>query len=173
MAGAPVSGTRGGDVSTPRSEQVVLIKAAIETFLARLDRDPADGFDGLKKLALALDNLVVVYFQIEAVEPGEDVEPPKKSYPEAYKRATQAYPELGFYPYADPGGDPGKEEALVADAIDDLADIAGDLTEVLWHFENSGEENGNWGFRFGYQHHWGDHLRSLRNYLHSSRIAAW
>ena len=160
-------------MSLARSEQVGLIKGAIEVYLARLDRDPADGLDGLRQLVLALDRLVAVYFQTEDIEPGDEVDAPQKDYPNLYRRAADAYPELGLYPYADPGGDPGEDEPMVADAIDDLADIAGDLKEVLWHFENSSEANAIWEFRFGYQHHWGDHLHSLRNYLHSSRIAAW
>ncbi|MAK99692.1 MAG: DUF5063 domain-containing protein [Citromicrobium sp.] len=164
---------RGGEVSLARSEQTELIKSAIQAYLARLDRDPADGSEGLRRLVLALDALVAVYFRTDDVEPGEEDDAPEKGYSAQYQRAAEAYPELGLYPYADPGGDPGEDEPMVADAIDDIADIAGDLTEVLWHFENSSEETGIWDFRFGYQHHWGDHLHSLRNYLHSSRIAAW
>lgn len=160
-------------MTIPRPEQVALINGAIDTYLARLDRDPVDGADGLRQLALALDGLVAVYFQTEDVEPGGEIDAPQKDYPGLYRHAADAYPELGLYPYADPGGDPGEEEPLVADAIDDITDIAGDLSEVVWFLENSSEAHAIWEFRFGYQHHWGDHLHNLRNYLHSSSIAAW
>jgi hypothetical protein len=90
-----------------------------------------------------------------------------------YQRASKAFPELGYYPCVYPGDDPSGDKASLADAADDLADIAGDLVEVLWHFDNSTPEEAVWEYRFGYQHHWGDHLHGLRNYLHSSRIAAW
>lgn len=149
------------------------IRAAIEGFVALLERDPADGPDGIRRLALALDRLVAVYFETEDVDPGGESEAPRKDYAGLVQRASQAYPELGLYPYADPGGDPGEEAPLVADAIDDIADIAGDLNEVLWYFENATAAEAIWDFRFGYQHHWGDHLHSLRNYIHSTRIAAW
>jgi hypothetical protein len=151
------------------SDQINLIRLAIERYLNLLDRDPADGESGLRNLALALDHLVSVYFETHHVEPAGDEEAPSRSYAEFYQRAGKAFPELGLYPYADPG----EEKPLVADAIDDIADIAGDLAEVLWHFDNTSVANGVWEYRFGYQHHWGDHLHSLRNYLHSTRVAAW
>ena len=149
------------------------IRAAIARFMATLERDPADGLTGLRELALALDNLVAVYFRTEEVHPVGEACPPAKEYPEFYRRASKAFPELGYYPCVYPGDDPSEEKASLADATDHLADIAGDLVEVLWHFDNSTPEEAIWDYRFGYQHHWGDHLHSLRNYLHSSRIAAW
>ena len=155
------------------TDQLAAIRHAIGRFMGQLDRDPADGENGLRSLALALDHLVAVYFETEDIEPGEDGEAPAKDSSEFFKRASQAFPELGLYPYADPGGEPGEEDCLVADAIDDIGDIAGDLSEVLWYLDNGSAANAIWEFRFGYQHHWGNHLHGLRNYLHSSRIAAW
>lgn len=141
--------------------------------MATMDRNPTDELLGLRALAMSLDHLVAVYFRTGNVDPDSAVEPPPKESTGYFGRFAAAFPELGLYPYAYPGGEPGEEECLVADAIDDLGDIAGDLDEVLWYFENSTVSEAIWHFRFGYQHHWGDHLHSLRNYLHSSRVAAW
>ena len=56
---------------------------------------------------------------------------------------------------------------MTGDAIDDLADIAGDLEEVLRRFEHSGKNAGDWYFRMLFEIHWGRHLRELQLYLHA------
>jgi hypothetical protein len=56
-------------------------------------------------------------------------------------------------------------------AASDLAEIASDLSEVLWLFENASHNDAVWDFRFGYQSHWGRHLHEVRTYLHD--LAAW
>lgn len=154
-------------------QQANAIKQAIDGFLANFDRDPKDEIEGLRRLAVSLDNLVAVYFKTADVEPDSEAEAPEKRYQGDYAAAAKAFPELGLYPWIDVGGDPGEEEAGVADAIDDLADIAGDLQDVLWHFKNATIADGIWEFRFGYQSHWGVHLHRLRAYLHSTKVAAW
>jgi len=64
-------------------------------------------------------------------------------------------------------------ECMTGDAIDDLADIYGDLIGVSWLWENSGEADAVWHFRFGYQTHWGRHLLDLRSYLHWKLYESW
>ncbi len=61
----------------------------------------------------------------------------------------------------------GEAELLTGDALDDIADIAKDLYEVRWHWENTNEKAALWLFRFGYRYLWGAHLRSLQNYLYT------
>jgi hypothetical protein len=61
------------------------------------------------------------------------------------------------------------EAALgVADAIDDLADVARDLEEVQRRWKDC-PEDALWHFAFLYRAHWGGHLRSLQVYLHDRR----
>jgi hypothetical protein len=149
------------------------IRSAIEAYLSLIDgqakTDPAD----LKRLALALDRLVGEYNITEDLEPSDSVvEPPENSWPDLYKRAAATYPELGYYPCADPTEDP-EAKSFVGDAIDDLADIARDLIDVLWYFDQDRIEDGIWQFRWGYQCHWGMHLHQLRVLLHSTKICAW
>lgn len=160
-------------MTTSPKDQALKVREAIGAYLALLDRNPSDGEVGLRRLATTLDHLVTIYFGTCDVDPVEKAEAPSKRYSEYYQRAAKAFPELGLYPYADPGGEPGEEGPAVSDAIDDIADIAGDLDEVLWYFDHASDAEAIWHFRFGYQHHWGDHLHSLRNYLHSTRVAAW
>ncbi|QUL37508.1 DUF5063 domain-containing protein [Erythrobacter sp. JK5] len=150
------------------------IRNACEAFLAQIQGQKEDRMEHLRELAKSFDKLTATYFEVDDVEPdSEDSLAPPIDYVVLYKRAANAFPELGCYPAIDVGGTLGEEEALVADAIDDLADIARDLSEVLWHIEKSSEADAIWEFRFGYQSHWGAHLHRLRHYLHSSRIAAW
>ena len=64
------------------------------------------------------------------------------------------------------------EPAVTAgDAVDDLTDIAVDLQEVL---DRSGKSTDDaiWHFRFGYQAHWGRHLRWLQLILYERGPAA-
>jgi hypothetical protein len=72
---------------------------------------------------------------------------------------------LGHYAIANPSDIPPKE-ALVGDAIDDIADIVRDLQEVIWRAEHQSENDARWYFRNLFWIHWGRHLRELSLYLH-------
>jgi hypothetical protein len=149
------------------------IKSAIEAYLSLIDGRPKTDPADLKKLALALDRLVGEYNLTEDLEPSDsEAEPPESSWPDLYKRAAASYPRLGYYPCADPTDEP-ETESFVGDAIDDLADIARDLLDVIWYFDQGRIEDGIWQFRFAYQVHWGMHLHQLRVVLHSTKFAAW
>ena len=56
---------------------------------------------------------------------------------------------------------------VVGDALDDVADIAHDLKEVLGRWESTSEADAIWYLRMGFETHWGKHLRSLQLYLHA------
>ena len=73
------------------------------------------------------------------------------------------FPNYGLY--RAPGVEP-EDEFLLGDAIDDLGDIAIDLAEVAWLWENAGESAALWQFFFGFESHWGSHLRNLQWYVH-------
>ena len=45
---------------------------------------------------------------------------------------------------------------MIADAYDDIADIAGDLFQVQWCFANTSDRDALWHFGLGYDSHWGD-----------------
>lgn len=58
-----------------------------------------------------------------------------------------------------------KTEIIIGDAIDDIVDIYKDLSEVLWCFENTSENDALWHYENSYQTHWGEHLRNLQLYV--------
>lgn len=141
--------------------------AAILAYVELLKDQPDDENVRLDRLAQALDRLVIEYHRAPDVEPEMvDVESPTVPYEPLAKRAALSFPELGYYADVEPEGGLDQEIGL-ADAIDDLADIARDLTDVLWHLDNVGVNDAIWVFRFGYQSHWGMHLHRLRLYLHA------
>jgi hypothetical protein len=145
------------------------ISSAIRRYL-----DALEGKNGatLHDLAKALDGLVVAYHQTPDVEPDTTDASLAPSVDEATisDAASEAVPDLGWYALVDPQG--GQNQKIgMSIAVSDLAEIASDLSEVLWLFENAGHNDAVWDFRFGYQTHWGRHLHEVRTYLHD--LAAW
>ena len=148
------------------------IEAAIKAFLALLERKPDDALEGLGALARAMDELVSCYHSTPDVEPDtlDGPQAPRIDEAALSEKASAAFPDLDWYAIADPL-DGLEQEVGMSIATADLAEIAGDLSEVLWLFENATENDAIWEFRFGYQAHWGRHLHELRPYLHS--LSAW
>jgi hypothetical protein len=146
------------------------LRAEIDRFLGLLRSAPSDRDKRLRALACSLDELA---FALRALPEGEVVEgwekqpkPPSDSYHRFSKYASQSFPELGLYPWVDPVGSID-QSVMMGDAIDDLADIAKDLSEALWVWDNVGEATAQWDLHFGYRTHWGAHLNNLRAYLHA------
>ncbi len=73
------------------------------------------------------------------------------------------FPDYGLYRAA---GTLPEDEFLVGDAIDDLTDIALDLSAVAWLWEHAGESDALWEFHRSFETHWGSHLRALQVYVH-------
>ena len=120
-----------------------------------------------ERLAQALDELVIVYHDAPEGDPAEDDrDPPDSNFNDRYGSLGSRFPKLGYYAVADPA-EAINDEHLCGDAIDDLADIEGDLTEVLWRFENIGADDAHWHFKLLFRSHWGRHVRSLAFYLHA------
>jgi hypothetical protein len=140
------------------------ISAAIRRYLDVLEgKNDAT----LYELAKALDELVLTYHRTADVEPDttEASAAPRTDEKRIIDAADAAFPDLGWYALVDPEG--GPEQAVgMSIAAGDLAEIASDLLEVLWLFENASHNDAVWQFRFGYQTHWGRHLHEVRTYLH-------
>jgi len=158
------------DASLDRTSPIVV---SVNDYLSLINTPPQETQTRLRKLAEALDTLVWTYNGTSDVDADDNgLDAPKVDYRSIYESVGAAFPELGYYAQVDPIE--GLEQSIgLADAIDDLADIAKDLKEVLWHVEHNTASNAIWEFRFGYQTHWGTHLHRLRGYLHTSTIAAW
>ena len=133
-------------------------------FILREDPEPTD----IGKLLQKLDGLAKsVYVPEFKFDENEYPEPPEANYSEIRSVIEKKFPELGLYCTADSdASNLENSKILTSDAIDDLADIVGDLIDVKWYFENTTESNALWHFEFDYRSHWGLHLRELQLYLH-------
>ena len=121
----------------------------------------------IEALAMALDRLALAYGEAPCGAPAdEDTEAPDHDRGAIRRLVADRFPELGFYAVVDPLA-VLPETPLVGDAIDDIAEIADDLSEVLWRFTAVGADDAYWHFRFDYQTHWGRHLHDLRSYIHA------
>ena len=124
-------------------------------------------------LVRALDELALAAQDApEAYIDDNDNAPPSQGmdgYKATYARLAERFPNLGHYGVADPLEVPG--EPMVGDAIDDLADIVGDLEKVLWRYENISVADAHSEMQFSFKTHWGRHLRELGLYLHALQMA--
>jgi len=97
---------------------------------------------------------------------GEHPEPPEWPYEERRALVAQRFPRYGHYNVASPVSERvGDGNCNVGDALDDIADIAGELADVEWCWEHTSEADALWRFENGFQFHWGQHLRELQSYL--------
>lgn len=125
---------------------------------------PRSTAEAERALPLLLDRLALA--SNEPAPPDEasaEVEAPDLEYDAVRKQVGERFPNYGLYTDADtePAAEP-----TVGDAIDDLCDIAIDLSEVAWLWDHAGELAGRWQFHFSFDTHWGAHLRSLQWYVH-------
>lgn len=139
------------------------MKAEIETFLDLIKSSDGDGRERLQALADALDRLALAYSRTSCLfDEIEYPEAPVASYQMFVDTARTAYPELEcHYSCVDPLK-LQKQEVMLGDGIDDIADIARDLSEVLWRLDHTSADDAAWYFRFSYESHWGRHLHHLR-----------
>ncbi len=124
--------------------------------------------DDLGELMAVLDKLAysVNYVNYEFDET-EYPEAPERNYQLIREKVQKRFPDLGFYNIPqDVSEKLEKSEIIVGDAIDDISDIVGDLSEVLWCFENTSKNDALWHYQNSFRSHWGKHLRELQLYLH-------
>ncbi|WP_426261726.1 hypothetical protein [Sphingomonas sp. DC1100-1] len=123
----------------------------------------------IKALSQSLDRLLARSHDIPFADcSDEDRDPPKIDIPALYQEVAVRFPDLGMYPVADPLA-PLDDDKMMADAIDDIADITRDLREVIWREAHLGVDDANWYFRIMF-FHWGRHARELSLYLHARQF---
>ena len=144
------------------------IKAVIENYLTILTPSKGEESDKIQKLILSLDELALISHKVDYTFDKKDYpEPPKKDYKAARESIAKLFPSLGYYNIAlDISDNIERSSMSVGDAINDIVDIAGDLKEVLWRYENTSEADALFHFQLLFRSHWGMHLRSLQLYLH-------
>ena len=120
-----------------------------------------------EKLKFKLDQLALAYhFANFEFDETDYTDAPRKDYDELRKIVSKNFPNCSYYNIAQPTSIKiGEASISVGDAIDDICDIAIDLSEVLWCWENTSVENALWHFQQSYEYHWGHHLRELQLYL--------
>lgn len=166
---ANAAGGDGRRAELARSSSIDELVAAIGAFLHLIEQPPQDSQARLRALAAALDRLSTVYHSLEDVEPTTvDTPAGNRDHAAAYRRLGALFPEFGMYSEVEPEAAyrGSLDETTMGDAVDDLADIAGDLSEVADLLDKGETQNAIWQFRFTYQSHWGRHLRSLQRYVH-------
>jgi hypothetical protein len=140
---------------------------AINKYLSVLESDITED-EAIESLMESLDTLASVCHRIEFQSDDNDYpDPPEADHARTMEVARKRFPSLGFYNVAGEISENISECDLhVGDAISDIAEIADDLNEVLWYFENTTNENALFYFELGYRTHWGRHMRELQLYLH-------
>ena len=120
-----------------------------------------------ENLRLALDRLALASNFVDYEFDETDYpDAPSKDYDELRAMVSKLFPNYGFYNVVtDMSVNVGLPSEAIGDAIDDIVDIAKDLYEVEWLWENTTEDNALWQFSFGYNSHWGEHLRWLQLYI--------
>jgi hypothetical protein len=115
-------------------------------------------------LLAALDGLVASYHLTPEGDVSDpNVDAPRQEHTSVLAEVAARFPNYGFYPVADPTKT--MDDALMmADAIDDLADLTRDMREVVWLAEHLGIDDAHWTFRLMFSH-WGQHARELSLYL--------
>ncbi len=151
------------------------IHTAIYDFLDLLENGRGSEQKNIHALELALDRLALAYhFSEDEFDETDYPGPPKQDYVQLRDLVTAHFSTFGFYNV------PSKvikqimqAELLMGDALDDVVDIGRDLLEVAWRWKQTSQKDALWHFRFGYENHWGNHLRNLSLYLYALRSESY
>lgn len=146
------------------------IKAAVSGFLNLIERGGADEAAAIAALELLLDRLAVARPYAQPKFENGQPDPPHQDCARFRSLAADRFPSFGLYNLPDIITDRIAESNLiVGDALDDLTDIARDLSDVAWRFEHTTEGDALYDFAESYDHHWRWHLRHLQFYLEALR----
>ncbi len=130
-------------------------------------RDTAKGNENYLKMYL---NMLPVF--VEKVnycsENIDTPEIPVSEYQTRRKKAEERFPNYGMYNSVSRISENiGNCEITVGDAIDDIADIYGDLSSVMWLTNNGYHDAAIHEFNMSYNIHWGMHCHELQLYIHA------
>jgi hypothetical protein len=120
-------------------------------------------------IAEALAKLTSAYYQTPDRATGNvDWLPPQEDMATLKQRAALNFPDYGAYVLADPLG-PTSQTPMLADALDDLVSISGELREVALRGKLFGVADAEWFFRLLY-FSWGNRVRQLSLYVHARQF---
>ena len=143
------------------------IRDAVRDFLALVESSDGTAREAEERLVPILDRLALAqsYVSFEFDE-ADYPDSPNRSYDDLRKLVSLRFPNYGYYNVAEHiTSDIGEASAIVGDAIDDLADIAGDLYKVEWYWANTSKANALFHLQQSYEDHWRRHLRGFQLYL--------
>ena len=145
--------------------------AALE-FIALIEEDGVLSDDRSTRLRRSLDRLAFVQHGVDYTFDKRDYpDTPRRDYNALRGAVVARFPELGYYNIPNSVTQQITETRIdVADAIDDITDIAIELYDVLWRFEHTSVDDALWYFCDSYLMHWEQHLRDLQ--LSLQRITA-
>ena len=157
------------DIQTDYTRQIVQELAFLADEIS--GGQPAETQAGLEIL---LDRLALAYhLSSREAEPATASvrEPTQEEYEQLRAILAKRFPLLGLYRSSSLSPKESTSQGfLTGDALDDLVDIVRDMREVNWRWSNNGKQDAIWHFRWGYEHHWGEHLRDLQRYLYLQRF---
>ena len=141
------------------------IRLALRGFLELLES--ADQQAKIETLELWLGQLAFLQHFIENIPP-DDKLPTLPARDTAYwaKLIATHFPTLGNYNIT-VSAETDAFDLSTGNAVDDLAEIAAEISECIQRWESYGENHALWYFRVGYQTHWEKRLRNLQHYLHN------
>ena len=143
------------------------LKSTIDDFLLLIEKGSESVEINEAQLKLLLDKLAMAqHFASYVFDEKEYSEPPKRAAGDVLVLVKKRFPNYGYYNVAeDVINNVGGSTVIVGDALDDITDIALDLFESKWRWENNSVEDGLWHFKNHFEIHWGRHLRELQLYL--------
>lgn len=147
------------------------VKIAVSHFLELVVNGRGDEEENIEALVTALDMLAWMQHVVDvpATEKSEH-EAPEREYEKMRALVGQQFPGFGYYSTpANPADQNGEAEIITGDAVADLADIACELFEVAWRFQNTSESDALRAFAEGYRQNWRRNLRTLQWYIERAR----
>jgi hypothetical protein len=122
-------------------------------------------------LAQALDELALAYHETpDGVPAPSNQHPPAREGAALFAIIAARFPDYGAYAVILNPLDLSGGSAGVGNAIDNLANIAGDLAEAVWRSDHLGADDAYY-FLHLLHFHWGRHMRELSLYLHARRFS--
>jgi len=146
------------------------IRKAIDEYLSLVEGSKGESLAEREvSLRWTLDCLAMAYYFSAVPVTSEEKEAPAVDWQSIYRTVGSLFPNYGYYNTTlDISINVGQTDIGTGDAIDDISDIAADMYEVRWLWDNASAESALWQFHWGYENHWGDHLRNLQLYLKAS-----
>ena len=142
---------------------------AVRDYLATVTGEPLPEDVRLRRLAELLDCLIYLRHRYASAEPDEEeVDAPAADWNQLADAACRAFPDLAdeplrWYNWSDPRQTTDEKPSL-GNAINDIAHIAGEMSEVAWRWDTTSHEDARFHFWMMYSH-WGFHAHALRGHL--------